>query len=207
MDKTMEKKKDGVSTEEIRYGGIKAMPFVIGNETFEKLGTIGTSSNLLVYLTTVFNMKSITATNIVNIFNGTSNFATLIGAFLCDTYFGRYKTLGFASVSSFLGMLVLTLTAAIAMMHPPPCKTEESNLCHGPTFGQMAFLLSGFGLLVIGGGGIRPCNLHFCHDGIFDNHRLCASRCELGLGIGHSHVPHVLVMRSLLRGNENIRKS
>lgn len=164
MDKTMEKKKDGVSTEEIRYGGIKAMPFVIGNETFEKLGTIGTSSNLLVYLTTVFNMKSITATNIVNIFNGTSNFATLIGAFLCDTYFGRYKTLGFASVSSFLGMLLLTLTAAIATMHPPPCKTEESNSCHGPTFGQMAFLLSGFGLLVIGGGGIRPCNLAFGAD-------------------------------------------
>lgn len=47
-------------------------------------------------------MKSITATNLVNVFNGTINFATLLGAFLCDTYFGRYKTLGFASVSSFL---------------------------------------------------------------------------------------------------------
>ncbi|XP_048139055.1 protein NRT1/ PTR FAMILY 2.11-like isoform X1 [Rhodamnia argentea] len=164
MDKAMEKEEDGVSAREIRYGGIKAMPFVIGNETFEKLGTIGTSSNLLVYLTTVFNMKSITATNIVNIFNGTINFATLLGAFLCDTYFGRYKTLGFASVSSFLGMLVLTLTAAIATMHPPHCETEASSSCRGPTFGQMAFLLSGFGLLVIGGGGIRPCNLAFGAD-------------------------------------------
>lgn len=73
-----------------------------GNEAFEKLGTIGTSSNLLVYLTTVFNMKSITATNVINVFNGTCNFGTLFGAFLCDTYFGRYKTLGFASISSFL---------------------------------------------------------------------------------------------------------
>ncbi|XP_048139058.1 protein NRT1/ PTR FAMILY 2.11-like [Rhodamnia argentea] len=164
MDKAMEKKEDGVSAGEIRYGGIKAMPFVIGNETFEKLGTIGTSSNLLVYLTTVFNMNSITATNIVNIFNGTINFTTLLGAFLCDTYFGRYKTIGFSSVSSFLGMLVLTLTAAIATMHPPHCETEASSSCRGPTFGQMAFLLSGFGLLVIGGGGIRPCNLAFGAD-------------------------------------------
>lgn len=73
-----------------------------GNETFEKLGTTGTSSNLLIYFTTVFNMKSITATTLINIFNGTTNFATLLGAFLCDTYFGRYKTLGFASVASFL---------------------------------------------------------------------------------------------------------
>lgn len=73
-----------------------------GNETFEKLGTIGTSSNLLVYLTTVFNMKSITATNVINVFNGTCNLGTLLGAFLSDTYLGRYKTLGTASVSSFL---------------------------------------------------------------------------------------------------------
>lgn len=73
-----------------------------GNETFEKLGTIGTSSNLLVYLTSIFHMKSVTATTLVNIFNGTTNLATLFGAFLCDTYFGRYVTLGFASVASFM---------------------------------------------------------------------------------------------------------
>ena len=73
-----------------------------GNETFEKLGTIGTSSNLLVYFTTVFNMSSISATNLLNIFNGSANFGTLLGAFFSDTYFGRYKTLGFACVASFL---------------------------------------------------------------------------------------------------------
>lgn len=73
-----------------------------GNETFEKLGTIGTSHNLLVYLTQVFNMKRMTATNVLNIFNGSANLATLVGAYLCDTYFGRYKTLGFASIASFL---------------------------------------------------------------------------------------------------------
>lgn len=79
---------------------------IAGNETFEKLGTIGTSSNLLVYLTTVFNMQSISAANLVNLFNGTANFATIIGAFLCDTYFGRYKTLAFASISSFLVIMI-----------------------------------------------------------------------------------------------------
>ncbi|CAA0836077.1 Protein NRT1/ PTR FAMILY 2.11 [Striga hermonthica] len=42
-------KKNGVKAlakKEPNYRGIKAMPFVIGNETFEKLGTIGTSTNL-----------------------------------------------------------------------------------------------------------------------------------------------------------------
>ncbi|KAM7479974.1 hypothetical protein LguiA_028187 [Lonicera macranthoides] len=150
--------------EPTKHRGVKALPFVIGNETFEKLGTIGTSSNLLVYLTTVFNMKSITATNLINVFNGTCNFGTLLGAFLSDTYFGRYNTLGFASVSSFLGMLVLTLTAAISTLHPPHCGTKESSMCIDATPGQMAFLLTGFGLLIVGASGIRPCNLAFGAD-------------------------------------------
>ncbi|KAK8686160.1 hypothetical protein V6N13_125187 [Hibiscus sabdariffa] len=146
---------------EINYRGVKAMPYVIGNETFEKLGTTGTSNNLLVYLTTVFNMQSISATNLVNVFNGTCNLATLIGAFLSDTYFGRYTTLGFASVSSCLGMVLLTLTAAVSKLHPPTC---ESGTCQGPTPWQMTFLLSGLGLMVVGAGGIRPCNLAFGAD-------------------------------------------
>lgn len=147
---------------EIKYGGIKAMPFVIGNETFEKLGTVGSSTNLAVYLTTVFNMKSVKATTLLNVFNGTSNLAPLIGAYLSDTYFGRYWTLGFASVFSFLGMVVLMLTAAISTMHPPKC--APGAVCAGPTSWQLAFLLSGFAFLVIGAGGIRPCNLAFGAD-------------------------------------------
>ncbi|CAI9753888.1 unnamed protein product [Fraxinus pennsylvanica] len=160
----MEKNEVAVAKKEPNYRGVKAMPFVIGNETFEKLGTIGTSSNMLVYLSTVFNMSSISATNLINIFNGTCNFGTLFGAFLSDTYLGRYKILGIASVSSFLGMLVLTLTAAVSALHPPKCGAEESSKCVDPTLWQLAFLFSAFGLLVIGASGIRPCNLAFGAD-------------------------------------------
>ncbi|OMO68683.1 Proton-dependent oligopeptide transporter family [Corchorus olitorius] len=129
------------------------------NETFEKLGAIGTLSNLLVYLTTVFNLKSITAATMINVFNGTTNFGTLVGAFLCDTYFGRYKTLGFATIASFVGLLAIQLTAAIPEFHPPRCAAQGE--CKGPTAGQMAFLLTGLGLMIVGAGGVRPCNLAF----------------------------------------------
>lgn len=61
-------------------------------------------------------------------------------------------------------MLVLTLTAAIPTLHPPVCGTEEGSTCSGPTAWHMAFLLSSFGLLVIGASGIRPCNLAFGAD-------------------------------------------
>ncbi|XP_022885265.1 protein NRT1/ PTR FAMILY 2.11-like isoform X2 [Olea europaea var. sylvestris] len=160
----MEKNEVAVTKKEPNYRGIRAMPFVIGNETFEKLGTIGTSSNMLVYLSTVFNMSSISATNFINILNGTCNFGTMFGAFLSDTYLGRYKTLGIASISSNLGMLVLTLTAAFPSLHPPKCGAEESNRCVSATPWQLAFLFSAFGLLVVGASGIRPCNLAFGAD-------------------------------------------
>ncbi|XP_027920421.1 protein NRT1/ PTR FAMILY 2.11-like [Vigna unguiculata] len=153
---TMEKKEEP----KINYRGWKVMPFIIGNETFEKLGTIGTLANLLVYLTTVFNLDSITATNIINIFNGSASLSTLIGAFLCDTYFGRYKTLGFCTIASFLGLLFIQLTAWIKELHPPECG-RDSKTCTGPNTGQMAFLLSAFAFLIVGAAGIRPCNLAF----------------------------------------------
>ncbi|XP_054820252.1 protein NRT1/ PTR FAMILY 2.9-like [Prosopis cineraria] len=147
----------------INYRGWKVMPFIIGNETFEKLGAIGTLSNLLVYLTTVFNLKNITATNVINIFNGSTNFATLLGAFCSDTYFGRYKTIFFCTFASYVGLQVIQLTAAFKNLHPPHC-AKESSTCKGPTVGQMAFLLVGFGSLLVGAAGIRPCNLAFGAD-------------------------------------------
>ncbi|KAF2315998.1 hypothetical protein GH714_040793 [Hevea brasiliensis] len=67
---------------EINYRGWKSMPFIIGNETFEKLGAIGTLSNLLIYLTTVFNMKSITAATIVNVSMAPPTLVLWLGLYL-----------------------------------------------------------------------------------------------------------------------------
>ncbi|XP_051123269.1 protein NRT1/ PTR FAMILY 2.11-like isoform X3 [Andrographis paniculata] len=130
---------------EINYRGIKAMPYIIGNETFEKLGAIGTLFNLQVYLTTVFNMKRISATTLLNVFHGTTNFATLIGAYLCDTYFGRYNTLGFGSVASFLVLVVAARKRRLKSPAQPwlslynytPAKSINSKL---PYTNQFRFL-------------------------------------------------------------------
>ncbi|KAM0843281.1 hypothetical protein ACQ4PT_057801 [Festuca glaucescens] len=146
------------------HHGWKAMPYVIGNETFEKLGTIGTLSNMLVYLTTVYNMQSVHAATLLNVFSGTSNLATVAGAFVSDTYLGRYTTLAAATISSFVGMVILTLTAALHSLHPPTCNAKGGEQCQGPSGGQLAVLLASFFFLVVGAGGIRPCNLAFGAD-------------------------------------------
>lgn len=61
------------------------------------------------------------------------------------------------------GLLVIDLTAIVKWLHPPHCGAETTK-CIGPTPWQMAFLFTGFGLMVIGAAGIRPCNLAFGAD-------------------------------------------
>ncbi|CAN6357274.1 unnamed protein product [Urochloa humidicola] len=147
---------DDAGEPEENYRGWKAMPYVIGNETCEKLGTIGTTANLLVYLTTVYGMKSASATTLLSLWGGTVNMAPVLGAFLSDSYLGRYATIALASMASFAGMIILTLTAAVPGLHP---KNGA-----GPSAAHMAPLLASFALLAVGAGGIRPCNLAFGAD-------------------------------------------
>jgi len=65
-----------------------------------------------------------------------------------------------SSLHSKQGLLGIQLTAVFKNLHPPHC-AKESTTCKEPTTGQMAFLISGFGLLLIGAAGVRPCNLAF----------------------------------------------
>ncbi|AQK63782.1 Protein NRT1/ PTR FAMILY 2.9 [Zea mays] len=142
----------------VKYHGWKAMPFIIGNETFEKLGTLGTSANLLVYLTQVFHMRSVDAATLLNGLNGTTSLAPIVGAFLSDAYLGRYLA---------LGMFLLTLTAGADSLHPPECSVGET--CEKATSYQFAVLFVAFAFLVLGSAGIRPCSMPFGADQ-FDPH-------------------------------------
>ncbi|KAI3904763.1 hypothetical protein MKW92_032703 [Papaver armeniacum] len=133
---------------------MKSMPFIIGNEIFEKIGFAGLTSNLLVYLTTVFNMKHVTAVIVLSIFQGTSAFMPLIGGYVADTYLGRYTTLGFAFLINLTGSILITMTAFITKLHPPKSGTNDNHICGEPTAPQWALLICAFGFLVIGGAGI-----------------------------------------------------
>ncbi|PPD94126.1 hypothetical protein GOBAR_DD08831 [Gossypium barbadense] len=156
-------KGNAVSSEQKQPGGWKAMPFILGNETFERFATIGLLSNFMVYLMKKFNMDQVSASNVLNIWSGVSNFAPLIGAFISDAYVGRFATIAVASVASFLGMLTITLTAWIPQLQPPQCPAEQQlhGHCISPSKAQLGVLLTGLGLLSIGTGGIRPCSIPF----------------------------------------------
>ncbi|GMQ10461.1 hypothetical protein CsSME_00053455 [Camellia sinensis var. sinensis] len=143
-------------------GGWNAIAFILGNESFEKLASMSLIANITVYLRTKYNMEGIELVNVVSIWSGSSNITTLAGAFLSDAYLGRFLTLLFGSISSFLGMGMVALTAGIPDLRPTPCEGEPN--CPESQSWQLAFLFSGLALLAIGSGGIRPCNIAFGAD-------------------------------------------
>ncbi|KAL0336296.1 UNVERIFIED_CONTAM: protein NRT1/ PTR FAMILY 2.13 [Sesamum radiatum] len=141
-------------------GGWKAMPYVLGNETLERLAAIGLLGNFMVYLLREFHMGQVEASNVLNIWSGLTNFSPLIGAFISDSFLGRFTTIAYATIASFMGMLTMTLIAWLPQLHPPPCNVD-ANQCRGPTKSQFGILVMALGFLSIGSGGIRPCSIPF----------------------------------------------
>ncbi|EXB63800.1 Nitrate transporter 1.7 [Morus notabilis] len=159
-----EPEKKNISHEaKIKTGGWRAISFILGNETFERLASFGLLANFMVYLTTELHMDQVSASNIMNIWSGVNNFAPLVGAFISDAYAGRFWTIGFASFASLSGMATVTLTAWLPQLHPSACTKQELDLghCRGPSQTQLGSLLLGLGFLSIGTGGIRPCSIPF----------------------------------------------
>ncbi|XP_051122490.1 protein NRT1/ PTR FAMILY 2.13 [Andrographis paniculata] len=142
-------------------GGWKSMPFILGNETCERLATVGMLANFSVFLMTQFHMDQVLSSNVMSVWNGFTSFSPLLGAFISDSYLGRFKTLAFATISAFMGMMMLTVIMWIPKLHPPPCSQISGHKCAGPTGAQFGLLAVALGFLTVGSAGIRPCSIPF----------------------------------------------
>lgn len=63
---------------------------------------MGLLANFMVYLIKIYHMNQVSATSLMGLWTGVTNFLPLLGAFLSDAYIGRYWTIAIASVFSFL---------------------------------------------------------------------------------------------------------
>ncbi|XP_071710048.1 protein NRT1/ PTR FAMILY 1.2-like [Rutidosis leptorrhynchoides] len=143
-----------------KKGGLVTMPFIIANEAFEKVASYGLVPNMILYLMSDYKISVAKGTNILFLWVAASNFAPVLGAFLSDSYLGRFLTIGFGSLFSLLGMFLLWLTAMVPELKPPPCN-QFTETCKQSTHSQFAFLIFAFIFISMGSGGVRPCSLAF----------------------------------------------
>ncbi|KAL5729149.1 hypothetical protein ACHQM5_002138 [Ranunculus cassubicifolius] len=143
-----------------KKGGFRTMPFIIANEAFERVASYGLLPNMILYLMRGYNMDLATGTSVLSLWSAATNFLPLVGAFLSDSYLGRYRTITLGSVASLLGMVLLWLTAMIPQAKPPGCNLSSQN-CKAATPSQLAHLFSSFIFISIGAGGIRACSIAF----------------------------------------------
>lgn len=108
-------------------GGLRTMPFIIGvkiysyngsvcfvcyfyisfvdhlaNEAFERVASYGLLPNMILYLMRSYHMDVVTGTSVLSLWGAATNFLPLVGAFISDSYFGRFQTIALGSVASFM---------------------------------------------------------------------------------------------------------
>ncbi|KAL8268891.1 hypothetical protein R6Q59_002689 [Mikania micrantha] len=143
-------------------GGLITMPFIFANEVGEKLAVVGFQTNMISYLTQQLHMPMTKAANTLTNFGGTASLTPLLGAFVADSFTGRFWTITIASIIYQIGMVSLTAAAVLPKLRPPPCKNGE--ICQEADSGQLAVLYISLLLTAIGSGGIRPCVVAFGAD-------------------------------------------
>lgn len=140
-------------------GGWRAASFIIGVEMGERFAYYGISSNLISYLTGPLHQSVAAAAANVNTWSGVASMVPLLGAFIADSYVGRYWTILFSSFLYILGLGLLTLSATLPALRPPACETHTfgASYCPSPAPYQVLFFFLSLYLVALAQGGHKPC--------------------------------------------------
>ncbi|KAK9095940.1 hypothetical protein Sjap_021437 [Stephania japonica] len=95
-------------------GGWRSAGFIIGVEIAERFVFYGIICNLITYLTGHLGQSTATAAKNVNAWSGVATLTPLLGAFIADSYLGRYQIILYSS-------LLYVLVIAIAIGGHKPC--------------------------------------------------------------------------------------
>lgn len=117
------------------------------------------STNLVNFMTERLHQGNTTAANNVSNWSGTCYIMPLVGAFLADSYLGRYWTISSFMIIYIFGLTLLTLAASVNGLKP----TCTNGVCD-PTKAQTAVVFVALYLIALGTGGIKPCVSSFGAD-------------------------------------------
>ncbi|KAF3446422.1 hypothetical protein FNV43_RR11601 [Rhamnella rubrinervis] len=117
---------------------------------------------MVLYLIKEYGLRAVTVANILFLWPAATDFMPIVGAFLADSYVGRYPMIGFGCNVNLLGMVLLWLTTIIPKARPSSNRSFQK--CKHLTTPQLLYLYSCFGLISVGAGSIRSSSVAFGTD-------------------------------------------
>ncbi|CAI9106652.1 OLC1v1005855C1 [Oldenlandia corymbosa var. corymbosa] len=144
-------------------GGWRSAFILLANQGLATFAFFGVSVNLVLFLTRVLGQDNASAANNVSKWTGTVYLCSLLGAFLSDSYWGRYLTCAIFQLILVLGLVILSLTSWLLLIKPAGCG-DEKQICHSTSaLGNGFFYLSIY-LVALGYGGHQPTLATFGSD-------------------------------------------
>ncbi|KAK9159247.1 hypothetical protein Scep_005821 [Stephania cephalantha] len=133
-------------------GKWKACSFLLGYEAFERMAFYGIASNLVVYLTTQLHEDTVSSVRNVNNWSGLVWMTPLLGAYVADSYVGRFWTFTVSSLIYVMGMVLLTMAVSLKSLRP----TCTNGVCNKASPSQIAFFYTALYIIAVGAGGTKP---------------------------------------------------
>jgi peptide/histidine transporter 3/4 len=96
-------------------------------EVAERFAYYGISCNLITYLTGPLGQSTATAAENVNAWSGTASLLPLLGAFVADSFLGRYRTIVIASLIYILVNFSLSLSSFSHSVFSPHVENLSVN--------------------------------------------------------------------------------
>ncbi|KAG7639198.1 Protein NRT1/ PTR FAMILY 5.1 [Arabidopsis thaliana] len=135
-----------------KTGRWRACSFLLGYEAFERMAFYGIASNLVNYLTKRLHEDTISSVRNVNNWSGAVWITPIAGAYIADSYIGRFWTFTASSLIYVLGMILLTMAVTVKSLRP----TCENGVCNKASSLQVTFFYISLYTIAIGAGGTKP---------------------------------------------------
>ncbi|XP_057979419.1 protein NRT1/ PTR FAMILY 5.1 [Malania oleifera] len=135
-----------------KTGKWRACAFLVGYEAFERMAFYGIASNLVVYLTTQLHEDTVASVRNVNSWSGVVWMTPILGAYIADSYLGRFWTFTISSLIYVLGMVLLTMAVSLKSLRP----TCANGVCNKASPSMIAFFYLSLYIIAIGAGGTKP---------------------------------------------------
>lgn len=138
-----------------RTGGWTAASILLANQCLATLAFFGVGVNLVLFLTRVLGQSNADAANNVSKWTGTVYLCSLVGAFLSDSYWGRYLTCAIFQLIFVSGLVLVSVSSWFFLIKPDGCGDGKVTCVPATSMGQVVFYLAIY-LVAFGYGGHQP---------------------------------------------------